>query len=77
MAMHDPLAVGRRAVPDLVTTRDVAVEIETMGQHTRGQTVVDLRPAQQAPLRATRVCMDVHAERFKALFFETLGLTFA
>jgi inosine-uridine nucleoside N-ribohydrolase len=77
MAMHDPLAVAVAVMPDLVTTRDVPVEIETIGQHTRGQTVVDLRPAQEAPLRTTRVCMDVDAERFRALFFETLGLQFA
>jgi inosine-uridine nucleoside N-ribohydrolase len=74
MAMHDPLAVAVALLPDLVTTVDRPVEIETHGQHTLGQTVVDFRPSQIAPMRTTRVCVDVDTERFKSLFFQTLGL---
>jgi inosine-uridine nucleoside N-ribohydrolase len=74
MAMHDPLAVAVALLPDLVTTVDRPVEIETQGQHTLGQTVVDFRPSQIAPMRTTRVCVDVDAERFKKLLFSTLSL---
>jgi purine nucleosidase len=74
MALHDPLAVGVAIRPELVTTswRDVAVETE--GELTLGQTIVDLRPSAPPPERRTRVCERVDAARFKKLFFETLGL---
>ena len=74
MALHDPLAVGVAVQADLVTSvaRDVAVE--TRGEHTLGQTVVDLRPSAPAPRRRTRVCEQVDAARFKARFYRTLGL---
>jgi inosine-uridine nucleoside N-ribohydrolase len=74
MAMHDPLAVAVALLPDLVTTLDRPVEIETQGQHTLGQTVVDFRPAQIAPLHTTRVCVDVDPARFKKMLFSSLGL---
>jgi inosine-uridine nucleoside N-ribohydrolase len=74
MALHDPLAVAVAVQPDLVTTihRDVAVE--TKGTHTRGQTVVDLRPNAAVPSRNTHVCVDVDVARFQSLFAATLGL---
>ena len=73
MALHDPLAVGVAVRPDLVgsVARDVAVE--TRGEHTLGQTVVDLRPSAPPPSRRARVCERVDAARFKALFYEALG----
>jgi purine nucleosidase len=76
MALHDPLAVGVAIQPDLVATLDRAVHVETRGEHTLGQTVVDLRPsaASSAPPTQTRVAMEVDAERFRALFLGTLGL---
>jgi inosine-uridine nucleoside N-ribohydrolase len=50
------------------------VLVETRGEHTLGQTVVDLRP-NAAPTRLpTRVCIDVDAARFRAMFLQTLGL---
>jgi purine nucleosidase len=73
MALHDPLAVGVALEPGLVSTIDAEVEVETLGQHTLGQTVVDLRSG-TTPRRQTRVCMKVEADRFKAEFFSTLGL---
>jgi inosine-uridine nucleoside N-ribohydrolase len=74
MALHDPLAVGVAIQPDLVTSVAHDVDVETRGEHTLGQTVVDLRPSAPAPRRRTRVCEHVDAERFKALFFERLRL---
>jgi inosine-uridine nucleoside N-ribohydrolase len=58
--------------PDLVTSVDRDVAVETVGELTLGQTVVDLRPGAPAPRRRTRVCEQVDAARFRALFFETL-----
>jgi len=74
MALHDPLAVGVAVAPDLVTRTDRDVAVETSGELTLGQTVVDLRSSAPPPRRRTRVCEQVDAARFKALFFETLGL---
>jgi inosine-uridine nucleoside N-ribohydrolase len=38
-AMHDPLAVGAVIDRSLITTRDMRVDVETRGEHTRGETV--------------------------------------
>jgi inosine-uridine nucleoside N-ribohydrolase len=75
IALHDPLAVGVACQPDLVTTLERQVHVETRGEHTRGQTVVDLR-SYRRDLRPTqtRVCMEVDVARFKAMFLTTLGL---
>jgi purine nucleosidase len=40
--VHDPVAVASIADPVTVTTRDVRMQIELDGTHTRGATVVDL-----------------------------------
>jgi inosine-uridine nucleoside N-ribohydrolase len=75
IALHDPLAVGVACQPDLVTTLERQVHVETRGEHTRGQTVVDLRRyAHSASSTQTRVCTDVDVARFKAMFLTTLGL---
>ena len=75
MALHDPLAVAVAIQPDLVTTIEREVQVETRGEHTLGQTVVDFRPhAPTAPPTQTRVAMEVDVARFRALFDATLGL---
>jgi purine nucleosidase len=74
MALHDPLAVGVALQPDLVAISRRDVGVETEGELTLGQTVVDLRPSAPPPARRTRVCEGVDAARFKRLFFEALGL---
>jgi inosine-uridine nucleoside N-ribohydrolase len=73
MALHDPLAVAVALEPDLVQTIEREVAVETRGEHTRGQTVVDFRPiARLAPNR--RVCTAVDAPRFASLFLGCLGV---
>ena len=41
--MHDPLAVAAVADPQVLTTVRAPIQVETKGEFTRGQTVVDLR----------------------------------
>lgn len=41
--MHDPLAVAAVADPLILTTVRAPIQVETKGEFTRGQTVVDLR----------------------------------
>ncbi len=43
-AVHDPCAVMALTHPDLFTIRSQSVQIETSGEHTRGMTLIDLRP---------------------------------
>ena len=59
MALHDPLAVAVAVEPALVTTVPGPVIVETLGEHTRGQTIVDwrrhrVRPAVDRPHRRPR-----------------------
>jgi purine nucleosidase len=72
--LHDPLAVAVAIDPSLVTLAPGPVHVETRGEHTRGQTVVDLRPWARKPPSRARVALAVDAPRFHALFRSTLGL---
>ncbi len=74
MALHDPLALLIAAHPDLATTVQKDVEVETDGKYTLGQTVVDQRRSAPPPKLRTRVCTDVDVERARSMFFRTLGL---
>jgi inosine-uridine nucleoside N-ribohydrolase len=72
MALHDPLAMAIAVQPDLVTTIHRDVQVETRGEHTLGQTVVDQRSAAPPPRLNTRVCTEVDSPRAKDFFFSTL-----
>jgi inosine-uridine nucleoside N-ribohydrolase len=58
--------------PSLFTCQDVHVRIETQGQHTRGQTVADLRGQGGAPPNVT-VAFAVDAARLTQLWVERVG----
>jgi inosine/uridine nucleosidase len=73
MALHDPLALAVAVQPDLVATLERDVDVETRGEHTLGQTVVDWRRSAPRARRQTRVCTEVDVEPARALFFTTLG----
>jgi inosine-uridine nucleoside N-ribohydrolase len=72
MALHDPLALLVAADPTLVTSVHKDVFVETRGEHTLGQTVVDWRRAAPPPSLNTRICTEVDAARAKDLFLATL-----
>jgi len=77
IALHDPLAVAVALEPDLATMVETEAVVETRGEHTRGQTVVDLRSHRQTsmlPGPTRRVCVDVDVARAREFFFTTLGL---
>ena len=46
--LKDVLGIIAVALPDALTTRGMAVDVETRGELTRGMTVVDQRPWQVA-----------------------------
>lgn len=72
MALHDPLALLVALEPDLVVSEQRDVRVETVGEHTLGQTVVDLRRSAPPPRLNTRVCTEVDDARAKALLMSTL-----
>ncbi|WP_370949107.1 nucleoside hydrolase [Amycolatopsis sp. cg5] len=57
--LHDPVAVARVIDPSLVSCVDAHVAIETLGEHTRGATVVDFGATPNA-----RVAVALDTERF-------------
>ncbi|MFP3042803.1 nucleoside hydrolase [Treponema primitia] len=67
--LHDPCAVAWLIKPELFTTRDFYVEIETKGKHTTGMTMADLRFWTKAKPNVT-VCLDLDREGFIRLLMD-------
>ncbi len=61
--MHDPLAVGVAVDPSFVGTTSAHVDVETMGELTRGMTVADWRPNPSGAPNA-EIALQVDADRF-------------
>ena len=72
MSLHDPLAVAAVIDPSLVETEKVAVEVETMGDVTRGMTLVDRRRTYRGEPKEANVeaCVSVDSIRFLDLIYE-------
>jgi len=72
LSLHDPLAVAVAVDPSLVETKRFKVEVETVGDLTRGMTVVDRRRYHRIPeaRRNVDVCVSVDNERFLGLFMD-------
>ena len=62
-AVHDALAVAVVIDPTLVTAHRLPVTVETAGTHTRGMTVVDVRPRPATDVAMTDVALDVDVAR--------------
>ncbi len=58
--------------PSLVQTRRVRVEVETAGERTLGQTVVDLQGVSRKPANAD-VALEVDIRRFKQFVRDVLA----
>jgi inosine-uridine nucleoside N-ribohydrolase len=74
--LHDPMAVAALLEPSLFRVRRCRVRVETRGELTRGQTVVDRRrwvlPGEEWVGHEVRVCEGVDGEGFLRLFLERL-----
>jgi len=68
LSLHDPLAVAAALDPGLVETEPLAVDVETAGELTRGQTVADRRGREGKP--NVNVCVSVDHDRFLRLFMD-------
>ncbi len=73
MHVHDPMALGTALWPQLFRTQQLWVDVETVGELTAGQVVVDLRALasdQERLGRPVACAMDVEQARFLELFTE-------
>jgi inosine-uridine nucleoside N-ribohydrolase len=61
--LKDVLGVAAVALPGAISTRPMAVDVETRGELTRGMSVVDARPAAAKPNVDLAVGVDVQAVR--------------
>ncbi len=86
-AMYDPLAVATAIDPSLVTLKDMHVDVETRGEFTRGETVVNRMGSDENNVLHgdhyeiegvielkpnARVCLASDADRFLKLFIGRL-----
>ncbi len=69
--LHDPLAVATVIDPSLVRTKSLHVDVETQGELTRGETVVDLYGVTGKSANA-QVVLDLDLPRFKELIFAAI-----
>ena len=67
--LYDPVAVGSVIDPSLVRTRRAAVRVETRGEYTSGQTIVDLHSDEVGHVD---VAVDIDGPRFVELFLARL-----
>ena len=73
MHVHDPVALGAALWPQLFRTQQMWVDVETTGELTAGQVVVDQRTLasdQERRGRPVTCAMDVEQARFIELFTE-------
>jgi len=73
--LHDPVAVAVAADPSLVITRRYHVDVETVSDLTRGQTVADRRdwlPNAYKQPPNTNVCTSIDGPRFLRMFMERI-----
>lgn len=75
---HDPIAVAVAIAPEIFEWDYYPVEVETEGNLTRGQTIVDRRP--QLPVKRQgdgkqdiRVCHRIDGDKFMELFINRLS----
>ena len=69
--LHDALAVAYAIDPTILITRPYYVEVETKGEFTRGQTVVDVyRITGKEP--NIQVAVDLDLEKYKRFIFEAV-----
>lgn len=71
-ALHDALAVIVSAAPDIVSTRNLHVAVETKGDHTVGRTVADVYGVTGKAPNAN-VALDIDTERFRSIMFEVFS----
>ena len=74
-ALHDPMAVGVAIDPSLVKTERYHVDVEVVGELTRGETVADRRSwlGKERGLPNVNVCTGIQGSKFVELFLRRIG----
>ncbi len=72
-AVHDPCAVLALTHPDLFSHRPSHVVVETTGEHTRGQTVIDRRNLREVPAANCDLLTAVDADAGFAVITEAVA----
>lgn len=72
LCLHDPLTVGVAINPEIVKTKKYRLAVETEGELTLGETIVDDRPYSKVEPNA-KVAIDVDSNGFKKWFFRILN----
>lgn len=73
LSLHDPMAVAVAIDPGLAETERYAVDVETVGELTRGETIADRREPRPGRRRGegnVDICVSVDNERFLRLFMD-------
>ena len=73
LSLHDPLAIAAALDPSLVRTERFFVDVETVGELTRGQTVAERRDPRHVWRRSepnVDICVSVDGERSLRLFMD-------
>lgn len=68
--LHDPLAVGALVSPDLLSTQELAVDVELKGRHAAGATL--FRAAAGSERSGAQVALGVQADAFEEFFLSRL-----
>ncbi len=71
--LHDPLAVAATVDRSIIKTNEFVVDVETIGELTRGQTIADRRHPDHIKMSRDSnvdVCIDVDSERFLKMFMD-------
>ncbi|MGC9125381.1 MAG: nucleoside hydrolase, partial [Caldisericaceae bacterium] len=69
--LHDALAVSYLIDPTILSVKKLHVDIETLGEFTRGRTVVDFYGVTRKAPNAN-VALDLNLDKFKALLFKAI-----
>lgn len=70
-ALHDPLAVAVAEDPSICTIEQMQIDVECIGELTRGQVIPDRRRTGTTVPNAG-VALEVDAERFEKMFVDTM-----
>jgi purine nucleosidase len=70
--LHDPLAVAALIQPDLLSYQEAFVQVECVGEITRGMTVADLRDLADPPAPNCAFATDVDVETARRLVLDRL-----
>jgi inosine-uridine nucleoside N-ribohydrolase len=70
--LHDPLAAAALIRPELLSYREAFVQVECVGEITRGMTVADLRDLADPPAPNCAFAADVDVEGARRLVLDRL-----